>query len=144
MQRFWSKATGRNKRGCWLWTASKNAKGYGRFNLNGNTQAAHRVAYELFFGPIPNGLFVCHFCDNPACVNPSHLWLGTNSDNIRDSVNKGRFIATGSRNGRAILTDRDVLAIRSSAKEAKVLASCYGVSIATIRHARNGRSWRHI
>lgn len=76
--------------GCWLWNGLLNRKGYGSFRFRGKQQCAHRVAYKLLVGEIPGGLFVCHSCDTPACVNPKHLWLGTAADNNRDRDIKGR------------------------------------------------------
>ena len=75
--------------GCWLWLLSK-AFGYGNFKVNGKTKRAHRVAWEEFNGPIPEGMNVCHTCDNPSCVNPEHLFLGTQYDNLQDMKQKGR------------------------------------------------------
>ncbi len=80
---------------CWLWTASVSRDGYGKFGHGGR---AHRVAYEMFIGDIEPGLMVCHSCDTPACVRPSHLWVGTNRENQLDARRKGR-LATGDRNG---------------------------------------------
>lgn len=94
--RFWSKVD-RTGTGCWLWLASLTGAGYGQFWLNGRREGAHRVAWELTYGPIPDGLLVCHDCpdgDNPRCVNPAHLFLGTTKDNADDMVAKGRG-ATG-------------------------------------------------
>jgi len=76
--------------GCWEWIGSKNPKGYGCFRVRGTLKPAHRVAYDLFVGIIPEGLRVLHKCDNRACVNPKHLWLGTNQDNTNDMISKGR------------------------------------------------------
>ena len=88
IQRFWSKV---DKRGaCWNWTASRMVSGYGVLKFRGRTCGAHRVAYELTHGPIPDGMVVMHSCDNPSCVNPAHLSLGTICDNMRDMYAKGR------------------------------------------------------
>jgi hypothetical protein len=83
-------------RGCWEWAASRYPKGYGQFRETGKTKTgyAHRSAYEIFRGPIPKDLHVLHRCDNPPCVNPTHLFLGTNLDNQRDSFIKGRSSAS--------------------------------------------------
>lgn len=80
----------KNVFGCWNYTAYKNADGYGRMRANGKKVLAHRFSYENKFGSIPSGLLVCHKCDNPSCVNPDHLFLGTDLDNVRDSIKKNR------------------------------------------------------
>ena len=92
MDRFWDKV---DKTGeCWIWTASKNKKGYGRFGFGSRAQLAHRVSWLLSNGEIPDGMLACHTCDNPPCVNPSHLWLGTQKDNVVDMSSKGRHGCT--------------------------------------------------
>lgn len=91
---------------CWIWTAGCLG-GYGRFRFNGCTQNAHRVSWELFCGPIPSGMHVLHDCDNPPCVNPAHLFLGTNIDNIADRHRKGRD-AKGTKNGQHTMPERTV------------------------------------
>lgn len=78
---------------CWLWQGAPTSGGYGRFWFDGVRKLAHRAAYEIFKGDIPEDMCVCHKCDNPLCVNPKHLFLGTHSDNMRDMGNKGRHHA---------------------------------------------------
>lgn len=93
VERFWTKVDrSAGPEGCWLWTAAtwKPPSTYGQFPHRGKLLRAHRVSYELAHGPIPEGLVVCHTCDTPRCVNPSHLWVGTNADNTRDRDRKGR------------------------------------------------------
>lgn len=80
----------RKTKGCWWWTAGESSGGYGSLSFGGKPQKAHRVSFTLFKGPIENGLLVCHSCDNKLCVNPEHLWLGTDKDNTMDSIKKGR------------------------------------------------------
>jgi len=95
LERFKSKLSEPTETGCLLWTASKSNRGYGVFSDGwGKTISAHRFAYQLAKGSIPAGMVVCHSCDNPACCNPDHLWLGTRSDNQRDMVAKGRDAKT--------------------------------------------------
>lgn len=89
-ERFWEKVQRRSSDECWPWRGHLESRGYGRFFLNGRMTGAHRVAYQFVRGPIPPRLMVCHRCDNPACCNPDHLWLGTARENTRDMIAKGR------------------------------------------------------
>src|SRR5438105_15819938 len=86
---FWAKVDKTD--GCWNWTGPLTEHGYARVMYHGQYVRAHRLAFELAIGPIPVGMFICHHCDNRRCVNPTHLFVGTNQDNIRDSVSKGRW-----------------------------------------------------
>lgn len=86
--KFWEKVN--KTSGCWIWIGATRS-GYGAFKQNGKIYAAHRASYEFFFGVISGGKFVCHHCDNPSCINPAHLFLGTSSDNMIDCSKKGRI-----------------------------------------------------
>lgn len=147
LQRFWSKV---DKSGdCWEWTAHRKAAGYGQFVLfKGRFVSAHTVSYALANGPIPAGKVICHHCDNPPCVKPDHLFIGTQSDNAFDSIAKGRANrARGEAQGSARLTEEAVREIRA-AKQAfgvqQALATQFGVSAHTIADIRARRKWRHV
>ena len=130
--------------GCWEWFASKNA-GYGQLMVDKRPIPAHRLSYELHWGSIPAGMHVCHRCDNRACINPDHLFIGTNADNMADRDAKGRgIIYRGEDHGSAKLTEADVRAIRSSTLSNRKLAPLYGVCGKTISVIRSGKHWAHV
>lgn len=134
---------------CWLWTASVNKKrgGYGRFSFGCKTIGAHKAAWILYRGDIPAGMHVLHRCDNPLCVNPDHLFLGTNADNVADMDAKGRRINApliGEANPRAKLDESQVLEIFRSRGKQNEAAAKFGVSRALIGMIRHGRVWSHV
>ncbi len=124
--RFESKVYPEPNSGCWLWEGNISTGGYGRFGINYTRPYAHRFSYESYVGPIPDGLLVCHKCDVPACVNPAHLFLGTDLDNTRDMLAKGRA------RPRRKLSDDEVARIRadytSGVHSQTALARSYGVT----------------
>jgi len=142
--RFWSYVDVRGPDECWPWTgAGGRQQKHGRFTYNGRLGMADHFSWILANGPIPDGLWVLHKCDNPPCVNPAHLFLGTQYDNIHDCLSKGRGRRSGGeRHWKARLTTDDVGLIRSSSERAVVLAERFGVCIGTINYVRSGRGWR--
>ena len=132
--------------GCWLWIAAQDPKGYGRVGRKRWGEGmAHRLVAGLLRRPVPPNLNLCHHCDTPACVNPAHTFEGTDLDNVRDCIRKGRFSKPfGEATWEARLTDEDVIAIRKSDDTGAALARKYGVGLSTITFARSGRNWSHL
>jgi hypothetical protein len=128
--------------GCWLWLGTVNRLGYGK---TGKGMNAHRAAYLMAYGQIPEGLDVLHHCDVRCCVNPSHLFAGTHADNMHDMIQKGRHrVLLGEKHWAAKVTADDVKAIRTSSDPHKTLAARYGISIHTVHTIRDGRTWKHV
>lgn len=168
--RFWSKVE--KSDGCWVWTGSTERGGYGHMCLTNSRKMgkAHRISWELHFGKIPDGMMVCHHCDNPPCVRPDHLFLGSNSDNVADMIAKKRdwrsvrpeAQPSGDRHGRRlhpetcprgessgqhILTEQQVIKIRKMRSAGMTLvkiASMFGVSFSAIHLIATRKSWKHI
>src|SRR3990167_2058280 len=115
---FWDKVDKTDS--CWLWKVGKNKDGYGRFRFEMKIKVSHRFAWEITFGKIPSGMLVCHKCDNPPCVNPSHLFLGTHKDNAIDKSQKGRgYNRSGENNGMCKLKFTAIKKVRSLYKSGK-------------------------
>lgn len=132
--------------GCVPWMGHKNSLGYGQFGMNGKNVRAHRYAWEQVYGPIPDGLCVCHTCDNPPCINVEHLFLGTITDNIADKVAKERQ-PRGESQGTAKLTEQEVIEIRARVQAGEIqkgIASEYGVCPGTISFIVRGDTWKHV
>lgn len=147
-ERFLAKVSTEPNTGCWLWQGFVNPGGYGVISMPGKkSRSAHRIAWNLYRGEIPNGLMVCHRCDVRACVNPEHLFLGTVAENAEDMKRKGRSRA-GERNSRARLTAEQVRSIRSLLAGGKIslreLAQRFQVSYATVSAIKTGRIWRDV
>jgi hypothetical protein len=131
---------------CHLWTASSSEGRYGQFWYKGKNWKSHVLAWVLVNGPVPCGMKVCHRCDNGMCVRLSHLFLGTQKQNIADAVQKGRHIK-GETSGHHKLTEANVIAIRHNnwaQWNSDEVAAQYGVARATINHVRYGRTWKHL
>jgi len=134
---------------CWIWTGARNADGYGHIQIDNFVEKAHRLSYRLFIGNIPDGMCICHRCDNPSCVNPSHLFLGTKLDNARDREAKNRnTYLSGEKHKMAKLTSEQVESIRSTpivkhGDKARI-AMEYGVSQSCIGSILNRKTWKEI
>lgn len=128
--------------GCWEWNRNRNVYGYGRIGKKNRAITAHRLSWEINRGPIPPGLFICHKCDNPPCVNPDHLFLGTCKDNLNDMWSKGRYkvrrgeLATGSK-----LTKDQAIAIYLDGRKHLDIAQAYGVTRECVGRIKQGRTW---
>ena len=164
-QRFWEKvdkSPGHGQRGdCWVWTAYRDRDGYGNFHIEAHPEKAHRVSYRISKGDIPAGIFVLHSCDNPPCVNPEHLSLGTVQDNSDQMVARGRAptgdqhwahvhpekVRHGSRINTTKLTVGQVQEIRQRCAFGTTYAALgreYGVYPSTIRRVANRKCWKHV
>ena len=134
---------------CWIWKSSVDHRGYGRFSVKG-WKKSHRLSYEFFYGRIPSGLCVCHHCDNPLCVNPTHLFTGTHRDNMRDMFAKGRGKVIGLKGEESYqskLKTKDIIKIRKLRQQGKtyqVIADKFNVSPPTIRDIITSRTWAHV
>lgn len=145
-KRFWAKV---DKSGdCWNWTAAKRSTGYGCLKVNGRLISAHRFSFVCHHGEVPEGMVICHACDNPACVRPEHLFAGTPHDNVTDMRSKGR--ANGPRghaHPSSCLTEEQVervWAMRAGGMSHRKIATAFNVAKSSITCILNGRSWRGV
>ena len=131
--------------GCWEWMAVKNRDGYGRIRVNGRMILAHRLTYTHFIGEIPEGMVIMHTCNNPGCVNPGHLRIGTQAENIAYCIASGRR-AKGERNGAVKLTTTDIVYIRTSYGKLsqRELAETVGVDPSMVSRIIRGEKWAHV
>ena len=143
-KRFWAKVEKGAGSGCWEWIAGKTKDGYGQLRINGVSYYAHRLSFGIANGPIPEGMDVLHTCDNPACIKPVHLFLGTQSDNVKDAAKKGRM-PKGSAHWKAVLTPDRVLELRRRKKNEKItykqLGLEYHMHPAWVRDVVIGKLW---
>ena len=137
--------------GCLLWTGAVDHSGHGVITIwddeyeKSITTSPHRIAWQLHRGPIPERMLVCHKCDVPSCINPDHLWLGTNDENMADMVAKGRAAKPkGTKHPNSKLTDDDIRAIRRSLKSGVDVAREYGISTANVSLIRSRKAWPHV
>lgn len=129
--------------GCLLWASAVNRKGYGHMMWRGKTHLAHRVAWACANGPIPAGLLICHRCDVPSCINPDHLFLGTNAANMADMVAKERQAAkSGELNGNAKLSASQAAEIRAATGTLTDVAARFGISKSMVSLIRRGEAWK--
>lgn len=145
-ERFWNKVHKTNT--CWNWVGCLSYNGYGLFRLKGKNIRAHRLSYEWVFGPIKSGMLICHICDNRRCINPEHLFIGTQKDNIKDMFNKKRQIRhSGEDHYNHRLTKNKVIEIRKlhlSGISTYELARNYGVSQGAVSDIVRRKTWKHI
>ena len=148
IERFFKNIKDENTSDCWLWKTYNHNDGYGTLHINRKRIYAHRYSWIIHYGEIPKGLFVCHKCDNPKCVNPEHLFLGTNTDNVNDMIKKGRKKqAKGNDYSRAKLKSEDVIDIRKMMKEGKKaieIAKLYKITAQHVRIIYRKLNWAHI
>jgi len=132
--------------GCWVWMGATQVRGYGEIVSNNRKHLAHRASYEAFVGKIPKGMYVCHACDNVACVNPNHLFLGTQKQNLQDMASKGRS-TRGEKNPMAKLNEDKVSFIKrgiAMGHSDTGLSFAWGVSRQTINDIRHNKLWSHV
>jgi hypothetical protein len=132
--------------GCWVWMGTTTVRGYGQIISHNRKHYAHRASYQAFIGEIPKGMYVCHACDNVYCVNPAHLFLGTQKQNLEDMARKGRS-TIGSKNSRAKLTEEQVKSIKKLINDgwtSSAIAKNFGVTAGCIAQIKRKERWNHV
>lgn len=146
VERFWSKVEKHGPSDCWEWKGCIDERGYGRFNYKGKWGRAHRASFEFEKGEIPEGMVIRHKCDNPRCVKPDHLEIGTQKENVRDKYDRGReFHQRGEHHGNAKLNEAQVMEIRqllSAGMSQRAIARQFNISQFGVRYAAKG--WFHV
>ncbi len=147
-ERFWRFVI-KTDGGCWEWSGCRTAQGYGQLRVGNRSLNAHRLSWEMHVGPIPEGMLVCHHCDNRPCVNPAHLFVGDYKDNARDMVNKGRDYRGERLRGSAVATSKlvedqipGILARVASGESQPRIAREHGVSTTVINNIARGKAWQ--
>ena len=144
--RIESKAERVTESGCWIWTGTVTSRGYGQLISHNKKVYAHRASFQAFVGDIPDGMVVCHACDNVHCVNPDHLFLGTQKDNLQDMKHKGRS-TRGEKNTQAVLTESKVMEIKSlldAGWTQEQVAKHFKVSRSNIGLIKRKARWNHV
>lgn len=152
IDRFWMQTEKKGPNDCWIWKGYYGCGGYlPIIQVNGKQIRAAKFAYEAFVAPMPEGKFACHKCDNPACVNPKHLFAGNQDENMKDMKSKDRaYKPKGEANPKAVLTEQDVRFIRKNYKfrdpkfSQKALAIRFGVCINAVHEVLSGKRWSHV
>jgi len=146
LKRFWAKVG--LGRGCWEWEASKDKDGYGKFWFREKHMRAHVVSYIINVGEVPDGMKVCHTCDNTGCVRPDHLFVGTTLENNHDMVRKGRqHRPKGNLNAMSVLTEdhvREIRELRANGEKLYVIGEQFGISASHVHHVVHGKLWGHV
>ncbi|MDE2024909.1 MAG: HNH endonuclease [Patescibacteria group bacterium] len=148
LERFENSYIKNEKTGCWEWIKGLDRQGYGQihdYDKQGKriTRYAHRISFEIYKHKIPNNKLICHSCDNPKCVNPKHLWIGTTQENVDDKLKKNRGLF-GSKHQNSKLTEEDILFIRSSKARKSELARKFNVHFMTITNILRRNTWKHV